>query len=460
MNRISDNALRVMQVVDQAGARDVLIVGGFVRDSLLGIENKDVDIEVYGLSLDAISDALQAAGFRVDAVGKAFGVLKINNEIDVSVPRKENKVGVGHRGFDVMSDPDMSVEEAASRRDFTINAMAMRADGTIIDPFNGSFDLETRMLAPTSDAFTEDPLRVLRGMQFAARFELRLSPRFIHMSRGMLDSFDELPKERLWEEWKKWALKGVNPARGLDVLVQTHWLVHFPELDALRNVPQDPEWHPEGDVFVHTQHVVNAAAVVANREQLGEHDRLVLMFAALAHDFGKPEVTAKQDGRWRSKGHCEAGVKHAERFLGRIGAPLAIIAEVLPLVSEHLVHAGIADPSPKAVRRLANRIAPASIEALARVVEADHSGRPPLPKGNPLQVWVDKAHALNVFSDKPKPVLMGRHLMDLGVKPGKPMGVLLNRAFEAQLDGVFDNLEDAQQWARDHMDWLVEHMGS
>lgn len=448
-----------MRLLQDVGARDVLIVGGYVRDLYLGVDSKDVDIEVYGLSLDAISDALQVAGFRVNAVGKAFGVLKVDNEIDVSVPRRENKVGVGHKGFNVMPDPDMSVEEAASRRDFTFNAMGVDLNGVLHDPFDGRFAIDTRMLMPTSDAFVEDPLRVLRGMQFAARFNLRLSQRFIEFSQGMVSLFDELPKERVWEEWKKWALKGVLPSVGLDLLVDTNWIVHFPEINALRNVPQDPEWHPEGDVFVHTQHVVDAAANIADREQLDEHDRLVLMFAALTHDFGKPSTTKMQDGRWRSRGHCEDGVEPAERFLLNIGAPLAVIAEVKPLISEHLVHAGIKDPSPRAVRRLANRIAPASIEALGRVVEANHSGRPPLPKGNPFKVWVDKAHGLNVFSDKPQPILMGRHLVDMDVSPGKPMGVLLNKAFEAQLDGVFDNLEDAQVWASDHMDWLKEHMG-
>ena len=458
MSRIPDKALKIMEALEVAGARDVRIVGGFVRDMMLGVQSKDIDIEVYGMGIDEIAAVLRCKGLRVDAVGKAFGVLKINNEIDVSVPRRENKVGVGHKGFDVMPDPDMSVKEAASRRDFTINSMAMDKHGMVDDPFQGESDLRLSVLRATSQAFVEDPLRVMRAMQFAARFGTRLEHGTVAICRNMLAQKSELPKERIWEEWKKWALKGITPSAGLKLLREVGWLDS--EIEDLVDTPQDPEWHPEGDVFVHTGYVVDAAAVIADREQLEEHDRLVLMLAALAHDFGKPSTTKREGGRWRSKGHCEAGVEHAERFLGRIGAPLAIIAEVLPLVSEHLVHAGIKNPSPRAVRRLANRIAPASIEALGRVVEADHSGRPPLPKGNPLRVWVEMAHELNVFSDKPKPILMGRHLMDMNVKPGRPMGVLLNRAFEAQLDGVFDNLEDARRWASDHIEWLKEHMGS
>jgi tRNA nucleotidyltransferase (CCA-adding enzyme) len=457
--KIPNRAKKIMEVLHEAGARDMLIVGGFVRDGFLGLESKDVDIEVYGMTIDEIAAVLRRNGMRVDAVGKAFGVLKVNNEIDVSVPRRENKIGVGHRGFDVVPDPGMSVEGAASRRDFTINSMAIRMDGTIIDPHNGRVDLDVRCLRATSPgAFVEDPLRVMRAMQFASRFRMWIHPDTEELCRSMSPQKAELPKERVWEEWKKWALKGKKPSLGLKLLIDTGWA--DPEIQDLVDVPQDATWHPEGTVDIHSGHVVDAATEIADREQLDDHDRLVLMFAALTHDFGKPSTTKMEGGRWRSGGHCEAGVGPAERFLMRIGAPFAVIAEVKPLIAEHLVHAGIKDPTPKAIRRLANRIAPASIQALGRVVEADHSGRPPLPKGNPLQSWVDKAAELNVYSAKPEAILMGRHLIEMGVSPGKKMGVLLARAFEAQLDGDFDNLEDAQQWARNHMDWVDVHMGS
>jgi len=456
MTKIPDKARQIMSILlspwmAPSGrmmdpAKDVLIVGGFVRDSLLGVENKDVDIEVYGMDIDSIKFALLANGFKVNSVGKAFGVLKIDNDIDVSVPRRENKVGVGHKGFDVIPDPSMSIKDAASRRDFTINSMAMRLDGEIIDPFNGMQDLRDGILRATSEAFNEDPLRVMRLMQFSARFGFRSDNHTLSMCQEMSKDFQSLPKERIWEEWKKLALKGRNAFLGLNSLMLSGWLECFPELRALLKVPQDEIWHPEGDVWVHTCHVVNAAFKVADREQLGDHDRLVLIFAALCHDFGKPETTAKIDGRWRARGHCEAGVEPARRFLERIGAPAAVIVEVLPLISDHLVHAGVKDPSDKAIRRLANRIAPASIEALGRVVEADHSGRPPLPVGNPLSVWVERAASLNVCDSKPEAILKGRHLIEMGIQPGKQMGDVLKRAFEAQLDGVFDDVESAKKW--------------
>lgn len=433
-----------MLSLEGAGASNVLIVGGWVRDAVLGLESKDVDIEVFGMELDEIQSVLESQGHKVDAVGKAFGVLKLGNDIDISVPRRENKIGVGHKGFNVMPDPNMSVRDAASRRDFTINAMAMRIDSEIIDPFNGSRDLNWRMLKATSDAFSEDPLRVMRAMQFAARFNMDVHPDTVVLCDSMRHLKNELPKERLWEEWKKWALRGNHPGQGLRVLRMVDWL--DPEIEGLVDCPQDPEWHPEGDVFVHTCHVVDAAAVVADREQLDDNDRLILMFAALAHDFGKPMTTEMIDGRWRARGHCEEGVEPAERFLERIGAPKAIIAGVLPLIREHLVHAGVGVPSSKAVRRLAKRLVPSSIRMLSMLGEADHNGRPPLPKGNPLSVWEDKANELNIVDEPALPIVKGRDLISAGVKPGKPMGVMIAAALEAQLDGKFSSLEEGLRW--------------
>src|SRR5688572_8955506 len=246
-NPIPPKALNIMALLRNAGARDVLIVGGFVRDHLLSLPSKDVDIEVYGMSVDAIINALQNH-FRLDVVGKSFGVIKVDNEIDVSVPRRESKTGAGHRDFKIEPDLDMSIQEAARRRDFTINSMAMREDGSIVDPFAGTSSLlEHKVLRATSAAFKEDALRVLRGMQFAARFDLWISPKdTLVMAKEMFSEFQFLPKERIWEEWKKFAVKGNHVAAGFKILEETDWIFHFPELTAMRGVPQDPEWHPEG----------------------------------------------------------------------------------------------------------------------------------------------------------------------------------------------------------------------
>lgn len=458
MQPIPDKALRIMQILSApfmapsgrmvGPARDVLIVGGFVRDSLLGLTSKDVDIEVYGLDIDIIRHALESHGFAVDAVGKAFGVLKIDNEIDVSVPRRESKVGVGHRDFNVFPDHTMSIEDAAARRDFTINSMAMRMDGTVIDPFNGQRDLSLPALRATSEAFAEDALRVLRAMQFAARFAAPIVDRVtMDMAIAMRREFHFLPKERIWEEWKKFATRGKSAFYGFLVLSETGWVDLFPELRALIGVPQDPEWHPEGEVWTHTTMVVQQAMDIATREQLDDEDRMTLFFAALCHDMGKPATTKHEGGRWRAKGHCEEGAAHAESFLVSIGAPKWLISKVKPLVVEHLVHAG-AQPTDRAVRRLAMRLRPTNIRMLSMLIEADHSGRAPLPPGNPFLPWLDKAKTLSLNDSQPVPILRGRDLIVLGVKPGAQMGAMLDRAFQAQLDGVFSNLDEAIQWAQ------------
>lgn len=443
---IPDKVQRIIQILNEAGARDVVIVGGFVRDHFINVVSKDVDIEVFGLDLHSIEVAL-SRHFNVNMVGRAFGVVKVDNEIDVSVPRRENKVGVGHRGFDVEVDPNMSFEEAAARRDFTINAMGMRADGKILDPFNGQEDFRNRVLRHTSDKFGEDPLRVLRAMQFAGRFFFSLHPDTARICQGLGSEFHTLPKERIWEEWKKWALRSIKPSAGLKAMLASDWLRFFPAIHLMMGVVQDEEWHPEGDVFIHTMHVVDAAAKIAIREKLSDEDRIVLMFAALGHDFGKPKVTEWIDGRWRSPGHAGAGADLVDEFLESIGAPKSVAENVKPLVVEHLAHIAVKSPNPRIVRRLAQRLLPSNVAMWAMLVEADVSGRPPLPAHNPVADWVRLAEDLDVDNGGPSAILMGRHLIEMGVPPGKAMGNLLAAAFEAQLEGAFDNLDDAKRWA-------------
>src|SRR5690606_14997975 len=222
---------------------------------------------------------------------------------------------------------------------FTINSMAMTMDGTIIDPFNGRIDLMLPVLRATSDAFAEDALRVLRAMQFAARFAGPIADRTtMDMAINMRREFHFLPKERIWEEWKKFARKGVSAFYGFLVLTETGWIDLFPELLAMVGVRQDPEWHPEGDVWTHATLDVREAMDIAKHEQLDDEDTLTLFFAALCHDMGKPATTRMEGGRWRAKGHCEGGANPADSFLTSIGAPLWLIENVRPLVMEHLVH--------------------------------------------------------------------------------------------------------------------------
>jgi len=678
MNITATHIYPILAAIQAAGGSP-LIVGGAVRDALMGAEVKDFDIEVYGLPIDQLSELLAGFG-RVDAVGRSFGILKMRtpagHELDISLPRRESKVGAGHRGFLAAPDPTMTPREAASRRDFTWNALAVTPAGELLDFFGGAADLSAGIIRHTTDAFAEDPLRVLRAMQFAARFDMRLAPETAALCRTLLPEAPTLATERIWGEWQKWALKGRKPAAGLRVLGETGWLTLYPELAALIDCPQDPLWHPEGwsiselsskssfaspaqasnidrgspsrlfrefittaataptmipgfsgtagaqslldrvvesfsmtsatgpddfnsrsslnptastnterlvwtfgattvnadevirvvfkvplnrvktimraadndfevvrqvvhpiaiyvmnmlrsfqgttqlqfhdnpvngdsailtgpgrvhipivivdartapidgdvffyfdlavvensniahvfdystrlrvfqveigDVWTHTLHVCDAAAEIAEREQLVDDQRAILLFAALCHDLGKPATTATgADGRIRSPGHAQAGVEMAEALLRRIGCPRALVAQVAPLVREHMAHIGM-QVSDRAVRRLALRLAPATIAQWSRLVEADHSGRPPLPASNPGTPIVELADQLSVSTGRPAPILQGRHLLAIGMTPGPALGAALDRAYHAQIDGAFDSVEEGLAWVARH----------
>jgi tRNA nucleotidyltransferase (CCA-adding enzyme) len=437
------------------------LVGGCVRDWLLGIESKDFDVEVAGVDFDTLLHALAPFG-ATDVVGRSFGVVKVRTptglEFDVSLPRRESKSGAGHRGFRVQPDPCLTDAEAAARRDFTVNAIAWDPFAEqLIDPLGGEADLRERILRHAGPGFAEDPLRVLRAMQLAARFSLRLAPETATLCRSIRDSYGELPLERVWGEWDKWAIQSSVPSLGLTALEDSGWLAHFPELAALRGCPQDPTWHPEGDVFTHTQHCCDALVRLAPWQTAAPERRRRLLLAVLAHDFGKPSTTVhavRHDvRRWISPGHEAAGGPLAETFLRRIGAPLELAAHVRPLVVDHLVH----HRGPKSefgdtqVRRLASRLAPATIDDLALVMTADSFGRPPLTSPdtmNLIEKLRAKSRQLEIAAQAPKPILLGRHLISLGEHPGPSFKPLLDQAFEAQLDGVFRDEPGAIAWAR------------
>lgn len=442
-------ACQVAEILRNAGGR-ALLVGGCVRDGLLGLPAKDIDMEVYGLKADAVEAAL-APQFRLDTVGRAFGVLILKGlDIDLALPRRESRIGPKHTDFKVEGDPTMSPREAASRRDFTINAISFDPlTGEQLDPYHGVADLQARRLRHVSTAFNEDPLRVLRGMQFIARFGLTADPKTVALCRAL--SPRHLPMERLWEEWKKLILKGQHPGAGLHFLKACDWLKYFPELEALDGCPQDPKWHPEGDVWTHTLHCLDA---YASQRTGDEWEDLVVGLAVLCHDLGKPDTTyTDDDGRIRSPRHDVLGVPVAQRFLERLTRQKKIFEEVLPLVEQHmrplaLYRDGAGD---SAIRRLAARVK--RIDRLVRVAHADKNGRPPIiPDDFPEGRWLlDKTAQLAIQDNAPKPILLGRHLVDLGIKPGPHFGKILDRAYEAQLDGAF---KDETQ-GRDYLKKLV-----
>lgn len=455
--KLSDELYDITNDIRNLGG-DMLLVGGIVRDALLGIQSKDIDIEVYGLDANSIQKVLSKYG-KVNTVGASFGIIKLStgtDEYDFSLPRRESKQGQGHRGFIVEPDPTMTPREAAMRRDFTFNAMSMTPEGRVFDFFNGMEDLRNGILRHTSEKFSEDPLRVLRGFQFAARFNLEIAPETAELSQSLKGEYSTLAKERIWEEWKKWATKGVKLSKGLEVLRRTGWIQFYPELNELIGIPQEPEWHPEGDVWTHTLHVVDAAAEIADRENLSSDERLLLVMSALCHDLGKSLTTEIIDGRYHAYGHEKAGAEPTRSLLTRIGAPVELLEYAVPLVENHMAH--INDITPRSVRRLALRLHPANIQQLVRVIEADHSGRPPLPKELPPQAkdLLEMAEGLRLELDKPQPIIQGRHLLKLAeagsipeeFKNGGPhFKTIIELLFDAQINGAFETEEEGLEYA-------------
>ncbi len=447
------NSLRRL-LLDTPELGRAYLVGGCVRDWLLGREVKDFDIEVYGLGYDQLVTVLSRWG-RADLVGRSFGVVKLNvgngHFHDFALPRRDSKVAPGHQGFQVEFDPLITPAEASARRDFTVNSMMFdpRA-GALLDHHGGARDLKNRVLRHTGPAFAEDPLRVLRGMQFCARLRLDPAPETVVLCRSMAPLQEELAVERIREEWFKWASRSIEPSRGLRFLEVSGWLQHYPELAALPGVPQDSEWHPEGDVWTHTGHCLDALVDLVEWRAADDSLRTVLMFAVLLHDVAKPTCTRRElrEGRERviSPGHDAEGGPLAETFLIRLGVPEAIRVRVIALVTQHMAH--IQEPTPRAIRRLANRLKPATIRELATVMTADASGRPPLPRRIPAEVGrlLGGADALELASSAPRPLLLGRHLIARGLLPGPGFGRLLAEAFEVQLDGGFSDLAGAQAW--------------
>jgi tRNA nucleotidyltransferase (CCA-adding enzyme) len=451
------NVLSLAHAIHEAGGR-ALLVGGCVRDALMGAQPKDWDLEVYNLDAARVREILDQFG-PVNVVGEAFTVYKLGNHLDVSIPRRERKSGRGHKGFVIEGDPFMSVAEATLRRDFTINAILQDPlTGELIDPFNGSRDIEQRVLrAVSKDTFAEDSLRVLRAAQFAARFEFEIDPDTIELCRTI--DLSDLPAERIWAEIEKLLLRASRPSIGLEWLRRLGAIEKlFPEIQSLIGVPQDPLWHPEGDVFVHTQLAVDRARELI--EDLPYPRQVTVMLAALAHDFGKPATTEFLEGRWRSRGHEEAGVLPTESFLRRINVHTIdgynVRAQVIALVREHLkpgeFYKKRDEVGEGAFRRLARRCEP---DLLYRVAKADSLGRNAewVPReqwyGSEAQEWfIERSRELEVERRPPDPLLLGRHLLELGVEPGPRMGEITRAVYEMQLDGRVRNLDEAIAEAR------------
>ncbi|NQV12065.1 HD domain-containing protein [Candidatus Uhrbacteria bacterium] len=425
-------------------------VGGTVRDRILGIDAKDVDIEVHGVEAGALKVIVESHFKDVKEMGAAFGVLHTHVEdmdVDISLPRKDSKIGAGHKGFDVNVDPNMSIEDALKRRDFTINAMLEdMLDGTVHDPYGGRQDLNDRILKVVDkQTFGEDPLRVLRGVQLAGRLELKVEATTEALMKSMSSQLHELSIDRKRTEWRKLFLKAHKPSIGLDLAYRIG--VFEDDMPLVRDMvetEQEFEWHPEGCVWNHAMWVTDEAVLIAEREDLSDDDRLTLVLGGFCHDCGKPETTKIVDGRIRSPGHPAAGSLRVKSFLGAMGLTKYADA-VTPLVKYHMY------PYPcwkkrdtdeafsdGAFRNLARKLKPSNIEMLSWVAEADSRGRGPFPEGfvgkNPdASFWfIERAKDLDIHHGPPADVISGRDMIKMGFKPGPHFGLVIRAANELQ----------------------------
>ncbi len=457
MTTLPEKVINLAEAVRTEGGR-ALLVGGCVRDQLMARPAKDWDLEVYGVESERLRELLDRFG-KVNVVGESFTVYKLDAHLDVSVPRRERKSGRGHRGFVIEGDPSMTVEEATRRRDFTVNAILKDPlNEEIIDPFDGRGDIERGILrAVSSETFPEDSLRVLRAAQFAARFEFMIAPETAELCRAI--DLSDLPPERIWGEMEKLLLRARRPSIGIGWLHALGVLDQlFPEIKALIEVPQDPEWHPEGDVFVHTGLTVDRARELI--DDLPYPKQVTVMVAALCHDFGKPATTAFVDGRTRSREHEEAGVPPTENFLDRLNLHTLdgydVRAQVIALVRDHLkpgeFYKKRDEVGDGAFRRLARKC---ELDLLYRVAKADSLGRN--ADWVPPEKWYDaaaqdwfiaRARELDVESQPPAPMLLGRHLLEMGLEPGPRIGEITKAVYEMQLDGRVHDLDEAKKLAK------------
>ena len=460
-----EKVLEVAEIIKENNGQ-ALLIGGSVRDSLMGKIAKDFDLEIYGLEPEVVETIAQKIG-KVSDVGKAFGILKISLDegidIDISLPRTDSKIDVGHRGFEIKTDPHMSIEDAARRRDFTMNSIA--ADpltGKLYDPFNGVEDIKNRILRVTDpERFKDDPLRVLRVLQFVGRFGLEIEKDSIKIIQETVQELKELPKERIGEEWKKLLLKSEKPSLGLSagMMLGIFKEIH-PEFPPLIEIQQELEWHPEGDVWVHTLMTVDEAVKITQKEDLKDAKKLTILLASLCHDLGKPMVTESIDGHIRSYGHEDAGEEPTKKFLAKIGIDNLTKNKVVKLVKNHLIPTMFYTDekfrgnkiSDGAIRRLAKRLHPATIQELVLVGEADHLGRGSLdpeikeqllipPDQFPARDWLlERARKLEVESSRPASLTRGRDWINLGYEQGENIGKLIQ---------VSNDLRDEKDYTRE-----------
>ena len=429
--------------LQELGATPIL-VGGCVRDYFLNIPVKDYDVEIFGIdSYETIENSLKKFG-SVKLVGKSFGVLTLRvdkYDFDFALPRTEKKIGNAHQDFEVITDANLSFKEAAIRRDFTINAIGYDfSKKKFLDPFNGIIDLEKKLIKHIDDrTFIEDSLRVYRAVGFASRFDFKIEEKTKELCKQIIssDELEYLPKERIFEELKKLFLKSSRPSVGFELIRQLGILKYFPDLNALIGCIQDKEYHPEGDVWIHTMMCLDELVKITKDGNIeDEYRKLYLFYGILCHDLGKPFCTQEINGKITSHKHEVLGIEPSISFLSKLTNEKKFIETVCTLVKNHLApfQLYLAESSLKAIKRLSLKV---NIEDLCLVCLADCLGRDILDKDKCYKAteWLlEKAKELEIHNEPIKALVQGRDLIALGFEPSQKFKEILDFAFDLQLD--------------------------
>lgn len=407
-------------------------VGGYVRDKLRGVENKDIDIEVHGITPQALEKILDTLGTRKE-IGKSFGVYTLCHfNIDIAMPRKETATGRGHRDFKIDVAPFIGTKKAASRRDFTVNAIMQNIlTGEIIDHFGGMKDLKAGILRHVNDeTFGEDPLRVLRGAQFAARFGFEIAEETYNLCRNT--ELAPLSSERVFDEMKKALLKSPKPSVFFEELRKMNQLpVWFGELEKLIDVPQHTVHHQEGDVWTHTMMVLDEAA---KRRDKAENP-LYFMLSALVHDLGKADCTEFVKGNYHAYGHEECGLADVKSFLRRLTGENALIRYVLNMTRLHMKPNAFA--SDKSSIKATNKLFDEAISPNDLILLALCDGMGKIPQKPCVKNEAFLKERLLIFEEyMARPYVTGQDLIKSGVQPGKGFSKLLDYAHKLRLAGV------------------------
>lgn len=431
-NRDLQIAGEIARDIRQAGGR-AYFVGGKVRDALMGLDTKDVDIEVYGVPPGTLREILARHG-EIYEKGASFGVLSLRHtDLDIAMPRTESRTGAKHRDFDVSVDPYLSTYAASRRRDFTVNAMMQDVcTGEILDHWGGRDDLRAGVLRRVDEStFPEDALRVFRAAQFAARFGFSVEPETLALMRRM--DVRDVTRERVFEETAKALLKAEKPSVFFFVLRDTgHLDVFFSEVAQTIGVGQNPKYHPEGDVFTHTMLVLDAAAALRARAQWP----LAFLLAALCHDLGKINATELQpDGRITAYRHPQTGVPLARRQMERLTSHTRLIQYVTNMVEMHMRPNMLAMDHSKKKKTRAMFYASVCPEDLILLSRADATGKCDEPYDERLAGFLEERLA-DYRARMAMPMLTGQDLLDAGLRPGPQFSEMLERARELHFSGI------------------------